>query len=352
MADRRLLRTRIIERLDQLDDAALLQLDMLLAKAEMGMWPARADDEEPRLLTRRQLVAGLLGGGAVLSGTNLATAWYAWQQGEAVGRLMGANAAQAEMVAEASRTRREMEAEIEALRGLVKHYEALERTDLDEAVARSIEQLNASIADLQGATQKLVDGIATVRGALARFEAALPALRQGMAYAESMLEAVDQRLDGVREVVSDAVERAEPIADRLGTFFDALLEHIPFGIGERIDLVVQRIRQVFEIVPEAVAAVREHLIDPLQSTWFAETADGNVQAGLLTPIRARVLEPAEQLLASLDQVAAVWDQEMAAPLRQALAERRALRQALAEYRQRHRGALNYHEAQQLQTSKR
>lgn len=334
--DREILRNRIVERLNQLDVEALRQLEALLAHGDFGPGPAAPEEHAPRLLTRRQLLAGLLGGGAALSGTNLATAWYARQQGEAVGWQRGTGAGEMKMAIEASRTRQELQAEIDALRGLVAHYEALEHADLDQAVAQSVARFEKSVAGLQSSTGGLAEGIEAVRGALDRFEASLADIRQGVSRVEDALDALDQRLAGLREVLSDAADRAEPVADRLGAFFDTVFDRLPFGIGERIELVVSRVRQVVGAVPAAIGNIREDLLAPLQSKWLAEAGEDNVQTGLLTPIRTRVLEPVDQLLADLDEVADAWQRDVTEPVQRTLTKRQVLRRTLDEYKQRHR----------------
>ncbi|RME43874.1 MAG: hypothetical protein D6791_14470 [Chloroflexi bacterium] len=333
--DRDELHRRLVDRLNQLDDEGLGQLDQLLGESIFASHPADAGQDEPRLLSRRQLLAGLLAGGAALGTSNLATAWYAREQGIVVGRQAGAEAARAQMMAESSPTWHQMQAEIDALRGLVAHYEALESIDLDGAVAGSIERFEAVIASLRAVSRPVVDGIDAVRAGLERFEAAVPAIRQGIAHVDDALNALDERLDALRQVLAEIVERAEPIAEGLGAFFDTVLERIPFGVGERIEMVVQRLRQLIEAVPATVVAVRERLLGPLQTTWFADPDEDGVEAGLLAPIRTRLLDPTEQLMSSLDDVAANWQHEVVEPARQALAQREAARKALAAYRQRH-----------------
>ncbi len=333
--DRDELHRRLVDRLNQLDDEALEQLDQLLGESIFAPHPADSSQDEPRLLSRRQLLAGLLAGGAVLGTSNLATAWYAREQGLLAGRQAGAEAARAQMMAEAGPAWHQMQTEIDALRGLVAHYEALESIDLDSAVAGSIERFEAAIASLRAVSRPVVNGIDTVRSGLEPFEAAVPAIRQGIAHVDDALNALDERLEALRQVLAEIVERAEPIADSLGAFFNTVLDRIPFGVGERIELVVQRLRQLTEAVPETVATVRERLLSPLRTTWFADPAEGGVEAGLLAPIRTRLLDPTEQLLSSLDDVATNWQREVVEPARQALAQRETARKALATYKQRH-----------------
>lgn len=329
------IRVRIVERLDQLDDETLQRLDGLLAHERLTLQPADGNELEPRLLSRRQLLAGLLAGGVVVGGTNLTTAWYAREQGVAVGRQMGADAARTQVVAESAPAQEKMQAEIDALRGLVSHYEALEGIDLDQAVAQSIEQFESSVAGLRHLSQGLVHGIDTVRAAIDRFEVAVPTIRQGIAHVDDTLDSLDERLEALRQILADILERAAPVTDSLNEFFDAVLARIPFGIGERIELVVERLRRLIEAVPITISAVRERLLSPLQTAWFADADDQGVQGGLLAPIRTQLLDPAEQLLSGLDDVADNWQREVAEPANRALAQRTALRQALAEYKSRH-----------------
>ena len=335
-AEREELRHRLVERLDQLDEERLRQLDALLAEEGLGRPAADAGAPEPKLLSRRQLLAGLLAGGVVLGGSNTATALFAREQGVEVGRQLGAEAARVQVMAESAPTLEKMQAEIDTLRGLMAHYEALERIDIDLALVRSIERFELSLAGLSALSEPLALGIDAVKGTVERFELAVPAIRQGMAYVDDALGSLDERLDALREILADILERAEPIADSLSAFFDTVLQRIPFGVGERIELVVQRLRQLIEAVPVTIAGIRQRLLGPLRDTWFADSGTEGVEAGLLTPIRTQLLDPAGQLLTGLSDVASDWQQEVVEPARRTLAERDALRQALVEYKRRHR----------------
>ncbi len=334
--DREDLRNRIVARLDQIDDAALQQLDTLLTDVGIELPPADSVEHEPRLLSRRQVLAGLLAGGAVLGTTNMATAFYAREQGVEAGRLLGAEAARTQAMAESAPTLEKMQAEIDTLRGLMAHYEALERIDIDLALVRSIENFESSLSILPGLTQPLGDGIDAVQGAVDRFQAALPAMQQRIAQVDDTLDTLDERLDSLRESLEAVVERTAPVADALGDFFDTVLSRIPFGIGEQIELVVQHLRQLIDGVPTTITSVRDRLLSPLRSTWFADSDEDGVQAGLLTPIRTELLDPAEQLLTRLDVVVEDWQRDVVQPAHRALAEREAARQALVEYKKRHR----------------
>ncbi|MFQ5593686.1 MAG: hypothetical protein ACE5HA_06020 [Anaerolineae bacterium] len=330
------LRRRLAEHLDQLDEKGLGQLDALLRDGGLGLPAVDAGALEPKLLSRRQLLGGLLAGGVVLGGTNTATALFAREQGVEAGRQLGAEVARVQVMAESAPALEKMQAEIDALRGLMAHYEALDRIDIDLALVRSIEKFELSLAGLPGLSGPLADGIDAVQNAVDQFQEAMPAIKQGIAQVDDTLDSLDERLDSLRESLEEVVERTAPIADALGDFFDTVLSRIPFGIGERIELVVQRLRQLIDSVPATIASVRERLLSPLRSTWFADSDEDGVQAGLLTPIRAQLLDPAGQLLTGLDDVAADWQREVVGPARRTLAEREAVRQALDEYKRRHR----------------
>ena len=335
-AEREELRHRLVERLDQLDEEGLRQLDALLTGGGLGRPAADAGAPEPKLLSRRQLLAGLLAGGVVLGGSNTATALFAREQGVEVGRQLGAEAARVQVMTGSAPTLEKMQAEIDTLRGLMAHYEALERIDIDLALVRSIENFELSLAGLPALSGPLADGIDAVQSAVDRFQEAMPAIKQGIAQVDDTLDSLDERLDSLRESLEAVVERTTPVADALGDFFDTVVSRIPFGIGKRIELVVQRLRQLIDGVPATIASVRDRLLSPLRSTWFADSDEDGVQAGLLTPIRAQLLDPAGQLLTGLDDVAEDWQREVVEPARRTLAEREALRQALDEYKRRHR----------------
>lgn len=330
--DRAELRDRIIQRLDELDAETLHELDMVLAYQDDYVLVAEPEDE--RLLTRRQVLTGVLAGGAVLGTTNLATALLAREQGIAIGAEQGAQMGRERALVAAGQTQHELQTEVDVLRGLVAHYEQLASIDVESAYLESLDRLAGSVQALRALSPTLANGITVVHGALERFESTIPTIREGMARADDILDALDQRLDNLRETLSETAERAEPVTDRLEGFFGAVLDRIPFGVGDRIQAVFERLRQLIGAVPEAVAGLRDGLLEPLRTTWFAEAAN-NVNTGLLSPIRTEVLEPVQQMLEDLDEFAENWQPDAAQPMESVLSRRQAVLESIAAYRRRH-----------------
>lgn len=331
-ADRVQLRQRIIQRLDELDEETLRELDMVLSYPDDYALVGAPEDE--RLLTRRELLAGVLAGGVVLGTTNIGTALLAREQGIAVGAEQGAEVGRTRALVSAGQTQHELQNQVDVLRGLVAHYEELASIDVESAYLESLNRLASSIQALRALKPTLANGITVVHDALGRFESTIPTIREGMARADDILDALDQRLDNLRETLSETAERAEPVTDRLESFLGAVLDRIPFGVGDRIQAVFERVRQLIGAVPEAVAGLRDELLEPLRTTWFAEAAN-NVNTGLLTPIRTEVLEPVQQMLEDLDDFADNWQPDVAAPMENVLGQRQAVLDSIADYRRRH-----------------
>jgi hypothetical protein len=226
-----------------------------------------------------------------------------------------------------------LQAELDVLRGLVAHYEQLAGIDIESAYLESLDRLASSIQALRALRPTLANGVTLVHDALERFESTIPTVREGMARADDILDALDQRLDNLGQTLSETAERAEPITDRLEGFFGAVVDRIPFGVGDRIQEVFERLRQLITAVPEAIVDLRDHLLEPLRSTWFAEAAN-NVNTGLLSPIRTEVLDPVEQMLRDLDQFAENWRPDVGEPMESVLGQRRATLESIAVYKRR------------------
>jgi acyl-coenzyme A thioesterase PaaI-like protein len=325
------LRNRIVQRLDELDEETLRELDMVLAYQDDYVLATAPEDEH--LLTRRQLLTGVLAGGVVLSTTNMATALLAREQGITIGAEQGAEVGRERALVTASQTEHELQAELDVLRGLVAHYEQLAGIDIESAYLESLDRLASSIQALRALRPTLANGVTLVHDALERFESTIPTVREGMARADDILDALDQRLDNLGQTLSETAERAEPITDRLEGFFGAVVDRIPFGVGDRIQEVFERLRQLITAVPEAIVDLRDHLLEPLRSTWFAEAAN-NVNTGLLSPIRTEVLDPVEQMLRDLDQFAENWRPDVGEPMESVLGQRRATLESIAVYKRR------------------
>jgi hypothetical protein len=343
--DRAELQARIASHLEQLDEDTLQWVYEVTRQAVAGVVTVPEEDE-PRLLTRRQLLAGLVAGGMVLSGSNLATAWYAHSQGEAAGQAMGSQVARAvtarevaqlqhRMAVEMAQLRVELQTEAERLRGLLALYEELERVPLEDAIRAGIAGFARAIGALDEIAKALAAGLESAQAGLERFETALPTLGEATARVEEALAAVERRLERLREVLGDSAERASSLAEAAGQFLDRLLGRLPQRIAGPIREVVAQFLDLVELVPQALETVRDKLLHPVRQLGIGETGETAIQTWLTRPLRAGVLDPAHGLVQAIEELAATWHSSLVEPVQQSLERRQAIRREIEAYRQRY-----------------
>lgn len=299
--------------------------------------------ESPSPVSRRQALAAL-GVGAALLGSNALTGSLAYRAGDRADDA-ATEARLAEVSAELERVtvaRDQALADLKSasfdvvkLRGLLKLYETLEAIPIDAVIGAGIKAVAVPFAAVQAAASGLRTGIRVVEAALSRFEAAVPGLATALDAAENNLRwIVDDRLQGLRRVLDAAAERAEPLAEALGAFFNGLIERIPGSVGERIRDVVARIRELLGDLDTRLQPVRDGLVAPLRRDWFTPDQSG-VQSSLFTPLQQTVLTPLDNLLTNISDLSGRWQADLVAPVEQTLQERAAVRQQIHGYRAQH-----------------
>lgn len=314
---------RITARLTELDEETLRELDARTEEALTGV-PRIASPVVltplPEPISRRELLVGLVAGGAALAGSSVAAGVWAGNRGVTVGKT----AAQAEAAIEIAR-----------LRGLLTLYENLEQVGLDAIVAAAMSAMGATLKGLVGGVGLLRDGVQAVDEALARFEELVPLLRSGLSVVEGLVRAIAERLESLRAGVSDVLGRATPLAEGLAGFFSALLDSIPLGIGGQVREVVAQIQELLEKLQGMIEAFHTWLFGPLRADWFPEEEGAGIEGSLFDPIRRRLLEPLGGFLDDVVGVLDRWESEMVQPVQAALDRRETIRKEISQYRKDH-----------------
>jgi hypothetical protein len=303
---------RISQRLQALDHETLLKLDELTEQVETDREMLAVEG-----MTRRRFLQGALAGGAagltVAAGGSLA----AWKTGTAAGR-----------------TAAELEAAIETLKlkGLLALYESLEKIELDAIVSTGIAAVGLLLNGVEGGSLAIKAGLDAVEGVLLDFEGAFPILRAGIEWTEGVISALADRLQALENAMEGVLERAEPITEALGSFFDSVLDLLPFGYGDRVRAILDRLGDLVTSIPEAVEGINTKLLEPLRRDWFSEEEGRGLKPGLIDPIVTRLLDPLEAFLGKLAELVGGWEEKLAKPAEEAISEREAIRTEIARYK--------------------
>ena len=309
-------RGRVIERINQrlqgLDYQTLLKLDELTEQV-------KADREvlATEGITRRRFLQGALVGGVAGLAVGAGGSLVAWETGTAAGRV----AAELEATAEALK-----------LKGLLTLYENLEKIGLDAIVSTGVAALGLLLEGVEAGSLTTKAGLDTVEGILLDFEEAFPTIRAGIEWTEGVISAFADKLQALEDAIEGVLEKAQPITEALGSFFNFVLDLLPFGYGDKIRVTLDRIDDIVTSIPEAVEGINTKLLEPLRRDWFSEEEGKGLKAGLIDPIVTGLLDPLEAFLGKLAELMNSWEEKLVGPVQKAISERDAIREQISRYK--------------------
>ncbi|HYN87419.1 MAG TPA: hypothetical protein VER55_02755, partial [Ardenticatenaceae bacterium] len=266
-------------------------------------------------LTRRRLLTRTVVGSVAVAGVGAAGV---------AGAVRVADSTAAEL-------RERSEAALERFQGLVALYERLEGVDLDGIVGNGLAAVAGALGGVQGLAERLQGGLERAGTSLAELDESLAVLDNGLAAAEEAVNRLAAALQALEDRLEAAGERVAPLAEAIGGFFTGLLSRLPFGMGERIAEVLERITAVVTSVPETIASVNDGLIGPLRQRFFPREGD-TIHVRLFDPLIGALFDPADRLLAAVSALTEKWQVELAGPAEQHIEARAEIRDAIARYK--------------------
>jgi hypothetical protein len=303
---------RINQRLQTLDHETLLKLDELTEQVE-------ADREMlvPEGMTRRRFLQGALAGGATGLTVAAGGSLVGWKTGTAAGR-----------------TAAELEAAIETLKlkGLLALYESLEMIELDAIASTAISAVGLLLSGVESGSLALKGGLDAVEETLLDFEGVFPTIRAGIVWTEGVVSALADRLQALEDTIEAVMEKAQPFTESLSSFFDSVLDLLPFGYGDRIRAILDRLGDLVTNIPETVEGVNTNLLEPLRRDWFSEEEGKGLKASLVDPIVTKLLDPLEAFLGRLAELVDGWEEKLVKPVGEAISERDAIRTEISQYK--------------------
>jgi hypothetical protein len=309
-------RGRVIERINQrlqaLDYQTLLKLDEFTEQVKADREILAAEE-----MTRRRFLQGALVGGVAGLAVGAGGSLVAWETSTAAGRT----AAKLEAATEALK-----------LKGLLALYENLEKIGLDAIVSTGVAAVGLLLEGVETGSLAIKTGLDTVEGLLLDFEAAFPTIRAGIEWTEGVVSAFAEKLQALEDAIERVLEKAQPITEALGSFFNFVLDLLPFGYGDRVRVTLDRIDDIVTSIPEAVEGINAKLLEPLRRDWFSEEEGKGLKASLIDPIVTGLLDPLEAFLGKLAELVSSWEEKLAGPIQKAISERDTIREQIARYK--------------------
>ena len=266
--------------------------------------------KETTVLTRRQLITTAAAGGAALVVTGLG--------GAAVGSAM---------------TTAQYEIELTKLRALVALYEQLEQVGIDAVIQTGMNIVRGALDTLKGGVNLLRNGITVAETALKNFQTMLDGLQTTANAAGQALNDLARKFHAAEGLVIAVLGTALPLADSIAGFFNALLDKIPFGVGDNIRSAVKALTDLVRAIPATIDTLTNQLLKPLRDNFFPPSGDPAVKSNLIDPIENNVLQPLKKLLDDTDTVVSRWETDFTQPVLSTLGERSKIRQQIAQYKQ-------------------
>lgn len=304
--ERRRLEAQISTQLELLED------NQLIAFAEQldAAGSRDAGDAAGPGLTRRQAVAGMLGAGIVGAGLGGAGGWTAGS----------------------SDLRQDAQQTIDTWRQLVALYEQLDQIGLDSVVTRAMESLGSVVSRLREHVSTVADGVDMAKERLADLDEGLAILDTGLEAVEGGVSTAADLVARLQEVLADAGERTGPLGEKVAGFFRTLLERLPFGLGDDMLDVLDRIEELLAELPDTIESINRELIAPLRTRFFPREGD-SVRVRIIEPILEQTLAPMRALLDDVETLLARWEDEFTEPAQNRLTALDDIRAEIATFRE-------------------
>ncbi len=301
---------RINQHLQDLDYQTLLKLDEFTEQVEADREVLAAEG-----MTRRRFLQGALVGGVAGLAVGAGGGLVIWETGTAV-----------------RRTAAELKAAAEALKELLALYENLEKIGLDAIVSTGVAAVGLLLEGVESGSLAIKAGLDTVERLLLNFEEAFPTIRAGIEWTERVVSAFADKLQALEDAIEGVLEKAQPITKALGSFFNLVLDLLPFGYGDKVRAILDRIDDIVTSIPQAVEGINTKLLEPLRRDWFSEEEGKGLKGGLIDPIVTGLLDPLEAFLGKLAELVGSWEEKLSGPIQKAISERDDIREQIAHYK--------------------
>lgn len=218
------------------------------------------------------------------------------------------------------------------LGGLVALYEQLDSTDAGAVIENGLAIVGGKINELLAGTPGLISGLDNGQTALAQIESHIPLLDSGRQWLEVQVSKVQGFYTEVESWLQRAVERAGDFLQLLNEWFESVRRWLPFGAGEKAAGVMGALTTLLAETPATISGLDTNVAQPLD-VWLSRIDGEPAIQRLLRPVRDEAIARARVTADQANQVGAIYEEQLAAPVRVVLGNRQSLRQVIADYRQ-------------------
>lgn len=229
----------------------------------------------------------------------------------------------------------QLSGQVGILSGLVGLYEQLEGIDLETVASNGIASVSGVLDQLFANVPSVEEGLLAGQQAIAEFEAQVPLVDNGRRWLAGQIDIVSGYYSAVEEALRDAVEIVGSFLQMLNEWFQDVLKWLPFGIGDKAARIMEAMTNLLSETPNTISGARTNVVQPLD-VWFGlEGGETKLQQRLIKPVRDNALNRAATAMSQTHTVKDVYQNQLAQPVQNNVAQRSAIRQMIAAYRQEH-----------------
>lgn len=307
-----------------------------------------------RIVSRRQLLTGAVVGGAaglaVAAGTGVAVWKVTDSECQVAKEAAEAEIAAAKAAADAKlraaqqAADNDLQAAVEAaagelaeVLGLVELYNELDEIGLDGILERGLAAVAMPLEALEVGAKALSSGLEWVEGALRSLAEALPTAQESLLWLETRVSSVADGLDNLQASVATALDKAteNPVGAAVEDFANAVLDKLPFGLGDKFRDTLAWLAALVTSVDELVEGINSGFLEPLRKRWFSEEQGEGIGGTFVDPLIENILDPLGAHLVNLAVVTDNWQTKLMNPSQEALAKRAKVREEIARYKEEH-----------------
>ena len=218
------------------------------------------------------------------------------------------------------------------LGGLVALYQQLDDSDVGGIIENGLTAVGEKVSELVGGVPALTTGLDGGTLALGELEAHIPLLDNGRLWLDAQKTKLNGFYGEIEARLQAAVERVGDFLALLAQWFESVRKWLPFGAGEKAAGVMSALTALLAETPSTISGLDTNLAQPLD-VWLARIeGEPAITRKLVRPLRDEVIGRARATADQATTVAAVYEQQLAAPARAALTNRQSLRQQITDYR--------------------
>lgn len=222
------------------------------------------------------------------------------------------------------------------LKSLVDLFEQLEAVGFDDVVSAAMGTFSAVWSALAVYSPRFEAGRGLVIPLLDQFDISLGDWRANLGVVSDLVEKAQSLLELVQETASAAVEKVSQVSEPITDFVSEVLRRLPFDAGKKIEIALQRVKDLVLHLPSTFSETNARLLSPLL-TRVGEGAESWL-ATVSSPVRENVLEPLQGFIGEWAVSNAQLAENMLQPIEAARGKRAEVRAAIAQLKSNQPGA--------------